>query len=434
MRNVYPTTEQHFRNLNTMAGRQNFVPGQQFAYPLQIYPNGSQTGDRESNSGLGIFTSLWRKHRSKTSGRRNSSKRPMTSSATTIFKVDPGHPSYPRFSSRQAGTPALMGHQDGNGNPAALPPLPLSLGVHVVPGAGYYKNQDQRLTTAPGQAFQPGFQLRQLDLINGRSSYGTPTMVRSGGHCQQASSAHPAQLHGTLSNRQRRHQHLAGKDDDNSDEESSRLLLGPHDDVWTKPLVVSSSTLGRPSRVTGNQGVMPNPDDILPKQAWTDFSGTDDWPELMPTTGSDSSGSKRPRRARKKVETSNDVEENADVYVNVKRSTSPPVPKERKILKTSTSGEKNFDHLKDLIYESFVDDDDDDDEGVASDSATKSDQNLNDESLQHRVDDVDDDLVENVGPNLAAQTFRTTKFINVTNSPRVMSPINSSSSNGLADR
>ena len=25
---------------------------------------------------------------------------------------------------------------------------------------------------------------------------------------------------------------------------------------------------------------MPNPDDILPKEAWTDFSGTDDWPRF----------------------------------------------------------------------------------------------------------------------------------------------------------
>ena len=31
-----------------------------------------------------------------------------------------------------------------------------------------------------------------------------------------------------------------------------------------------------------NRGVMPNPDDILPKEAWTDFSGNDNWPKPSP--------------------------------------------------------------------------------------------------------------------------------------------------------
>lgn len=39
----------------------------------------------------------------------------------------------------------------------------------------------------------------------------------------------------------------------------------------------------RPSQTLGrqcNNNVMPNPDDILPKEAWTDFSGTDEWPQF----------------------------------------------------------------------------------------------------------------------------------------------------------
>jgi len=187
---------------------------------------------------------------------------------------------------------------------------------------------------------------------------------------------------------------------------------------------------------------MPNPDDILPKQAWTDFSGTDDWPNLIPGTGA--SASKRPK-SRRNVDRNNDVAaaddaavDDGDVYVNVKRSTTP-VPKERKLLKSSKdnegveqSFEQNFDHLKDLVYESFVDDDDDD-EGVASDDVTKSDQNLNDEitSVTQQQGE-EEDLVKNVGQNSAnlaarppAQTFLSTKFINVSNSPKVMSPAKS---------
>ena len=43
-----------------------------------------------------------------------------------------------------------------------------------------------------------------------------------------------------------------------------------------------SRTLGRNygSNNNGSHIVMPNPDDILPKEAWTDFSGTDEWPRF----------------------------------------------------------------------------------------------------------------------------------------------------------
>jgi len=176
----------------------------------------------------------------------------MTTSATTIFRVEPGHPSYPRVNPRPAGTPSLVRQHDGNGNPASLPPPPLSLGVHVGPTSSYNKNQDQRFFPA---AFQSGYPPRQLDLVTGRG-YGTPTLARTGSHCRPASSARPAQLHGTMSNRRR--QRRAGDADDNqgSDEESARLLLMSGDDVWMKPQV-TSSTLGKQPRVSGNQVSMP---------------------------------------------------------------------------------------------------------------------------------------------------------------------------------
>jgi hypothetical protein len=56
----------------------------------------------------------------------------------------------------------------------------------------------------------------------------------------------------------RRRQRRAGDADDNqgSDEESARLLLMSGDDVWMKPQV-TSSTLGKQPRVSGNQVSMP---------------------------------------------------------------------------------------------------------------------------------------------------------------------------------
>ena len=37
--------------------------------------------------------------------------------------------------------------------------------------------------------------------------------------------------------------------------------------------LMTSKTLGRPLTASEANTVMPNPDDILPKEAWTDFSG-----------------------------------------------------------------------------------------------------------------------------------------------------------------
>ena len=47
-------------------------------------------------------------------------------------------------------------------------------------------------------------------------------------------------------------------------------------------MVVQSKTLGRQPNNNNVNGhiVMPNPDDILPKEAWTDFSGNDEWPRF----------------------------------------------------------------------------------------------------------------------------------------------------------
>ena len=55
-------------------------------------------------------------------------------------------------------------------------------------------------------------------------------------------------------------------------------------------LAMCSKTLGRqPTNNNNNVNghtVMPNPDDILPKEAWTDFSGNDEWPRFSRIAGS----------------------------------------------------------------------------------------------------------------------------------------------------
>ena len=444
----YPFVDPQPRNLNTFAPHPDFIQHEQLAYPMhfgpQLYPHPAPVRRRlesqEENSGIGIFTSLWRKHKSKTSGRTNRNKKTMTTSATTIFRVEPGHPSYPRFTGGQAVTPSMMHknslirHHDGNGNPAeafntSLPPMPLSLEVNLGPSATY-NNKNQRFPIANNPPVRPVFSHRQHDLINGRSYYGTPTMARTASSCKSASSAHPAQLHGTISNRQRRVQvpRLADNNDDIeiSDEESSRLLLMSGDDVWMKmPQVASAATLGKSPRVSGNQGVMPNPDDILPKQAWTDFSGTDDWPNLI---AAEADGTVDRQVDGGNVDNNDGDDDDNDVYMNVDSSTTTPlpVPKERKLLKSFPPDPELLQDFASCI-ESFVDNDD---EGVASDGATKSDQNVSSESSKEFDDK--DDFGEKVGKNSAnlaprtpAQTFRSTKFINVSSSPRVTSPVKS---------
>ncbi len=64
-----------------------------------------------------------------------------------------------------------------------------------------------------------------------------------------------------------------------------------------RPLPYSSTTMHRMEAAGGGKSgctssnnpassgsVMPNPDDILPKEAWTDFSGRDDWPRALSKT------------------------------------------------------------------------------------------------------------------------------------------------------
>jgi hypothetical protein len=348
-------------------------------------------------------------------------------------------------------------NSDGNGNPA-----PLSLGVHLAPSSSSY-NQNQRFSfnTAAAQSnhINDNSRLHQPDLINGRcfgtSHYGTPTLGRMAGHARPAPAAH---FHGTLSNRRpkpnRRGPELSGKQDpeaDGSEEESARLLLLPGDEVW-KPL--SSATLGKQTpRVSGNQGVMPNPDDILPKQAWTDFSGTDEWPNLIADekdlqverTGR----SKRGKKVREQ-ETEPEVGNNSsEVYVNVDRPRTPPKPKERRLgPKPSLEDRSPEERVEELVYESLVDDDDDGAHFVRKNSITtngemvtndqieskkeKSLQLLLDTKTSPSLQEKEEKLILSAEqeetfsrPPPTTQTFRSTKFISVTNSPKSKSPLKS---------
>ena len=414
----------------------------------------------DENNSFGIFTSLWRKRKSKTSNRSRRDQaagiqnNKMTTSSSTIFRLDTNHPSYPRFSA--TGTPSMCHkssplHQNAveNGNP-------LSLGVHLAPSS---YNKNQRFTFATSQCNNnENNRQRHIDLINGR----TPTMNRPPITPRQPTAAHPAHFHGTLSNRRRKPKKGGKNVGDEDSEEDSRLLLLPGDAELWQPISAGAvtATLGKQTRVSaGNQGVMPNPDDILPKQAWTDFSGADDWPNFVASEkqnggGSNSRKLKRSsdRQVVKESPYSNgDLSESEHVEVN---SISPPVPKERRI-KPSVDQINRFDEIsstgKDLeVYESLVDSepenlDGHDDElnnqielnpkksfeskvfsptalmkgkttngkdspsfcdNESEGSCCEGDQNENEKSCPQKF------------PPRPTQTFRSTKFISVTNSPK----------------
>ena len=470
LRNAYPfdVGSANMNNVDRlmMVGHPSFA---QIGYPIQptsVRRSGETIKTEDDNSGFGIFTSLWRKHKSKTSGRRDSGRSKMTSSSTTIFRLEPNHPSYPRFSAGPnaqvvIGTPLLCHNNslirqniqinsDGNGNPA-----PLSLGVHLAPSSSSY-NQNQRFSfnAAAQSNINDNSRLRQPDLINGRcfgtTHYGTPTLGRMAGHGKQAPAAH---FHGTLSNRRRKPKRpeVAGSQGhgaEDSEEESARLLLLPADEVW-KPL--SSATLGKQAtRVSGNQGVMPNPDDILPKQAWTDFSGTDEWPNLIldEKECSDLQVEKlnRSRRGKKSREAETE-DRNSEVYVNVDRPPTPPKPKERRLgpkpnLEAEDVSDRSPDEqVEELVYESLVDDDDSahfmrsneehisNGKGEVTNDQIESKEKKSFDSKTSSLPEKEKKLIvkqEETFPRPPTQTFRSTKFISVTNSPKShMSPMKS---------
>ena len=67
------------------------------------------------------------------------------------------------------------------------------------------------------------------------------------------------------------------------DASGGHIILRPqHQPLPQQQQLPFSRTLGRNygSNNNGSNIVMPNPDDILPKEAWTDFSGTDEWPRF----------------------------------------------------------------------------------------------------------------------------------------------------------
>ena len=94
--------------------------------------------------------------------------------------------------------------------------------------------------------------------------------------------------------------------------------LGPQQ----QPLIARHShTLRPPSNhnasSTYHYTVMPNPDDILPKEAWTDFSGTNDWPRFsgLETQGLDD----RPPESQTASPTAPKAYNNNRLYVNCQK-------------------------------------------------------------------------------------------------------------------
>jgi hypothetical protein len=206
--------------------------------------------------------------------------------------------------------------------------------------------------------------------------------------------------------------------------------------------------------VSGNQGVMPNPDDILPKQAWTDFSGTDEWPNLIADekdlqverTGR----SKRGKKVREQ-ETEPEVGNNSsEVYVNVDRPRTPPKPKERRLgPKPSLEDRSPEERVEELVYESLVDDDDDGAHFVRKNSITTNGEMVTNDQIESKkekslqllldtktspspLQEKEEKLIFSAEqedtfsrPPPTTQTFRSTKFISVTNSPKSKSPLKS---------
>ena len=89
-------------------------------------------------------------------------------------------------------------------------------------------------------------------------------------------------------------------------------------------MVVQSKTLGRQPNNNNVNGhiVMPNPDDILPKEAWTDFSGNDEWPRF---SGIVSAAAAAADRKSASALTSDNNNSSTRLYVNCPSSSSSRV-------------------------------------------------------------------------------------------------------------
>lgn len=203
-----------------------------------------------------------------------------------------------------------------------------------------------------------------------------------------------------------------------------RLPLLPGDEVW-RPMPVATTLGKQTSRVASNSGVMPNPDDILPKKAWTDFSGTNNWPDFVEDTDRevlDNDGHKGDDGCQ-------------EVYENCNPSKPAPVPKERRFKprnnmpesltfpKSPSTIEAEVQFLRpagndppdlDGLQEALVDDDE-----VENRSDCENVYNNNDSNQQERLfvsdSSTDDCDGEDSNATVPTRTYRATKLIILNN-------------------
>jgi hypothetical protein len=216
-----------------------------------------------------------------------------------------------------------------------------------------------------------------------------------------------------------------------------RLPLLPGDEVW-RPMPVATTLGKQTSRVASNSGVMPNPDDILPKKAWTDFSGTNNWPDFVDETD----------RELLDNDSLQEGDDGREVYANCNPSKSAPVPKERRFKprsnlqdsltfpKSPTRIEAEVQFLRpgcnetpDLngLQEALVDDDDVENR---SDCENVFNNNDNGNQVAHRFGDASssnssDDNCDGDDSNAAAvptRTYRATKLITLNKDGGLIDP------------
>ena len=120
---------------------------------------------------------------------------------------------------------------------------------------------------------------------------------------------------------------------------SSQIGMGDNDSQSTSIISMKQRglTLGPSKRnQNSNRGVMPNPDDILPKEAWTDFSGRDNWPKPLVSTHNNTftddninGGNASSASSERITSERNNASIRSPIYVNIENEDSGDVGHQR---------------------------------------------------------------------------------------------------------
>jgi len=150
---------------------------------------------------------------------------------------------------------------------------------------------------------------------------------------------------------------------------------------------------------------MPNPDDILPKKAWTDFSGTNEWPDFVETD-------------KEVLDNNMGASHGKEIYENCNSQKVAPVPKERRSKPKSpsrTEAEVQFIRVADIetpdlngLDEVLVDDDEVGDSANCTAQENIYNNNNGDPSDSDNSYDCDGDDTD---ARVPSRTYRATKLI-----------------------